>query len=139
LAAEEGVSLSTEFQRSFFKAGFSGHGMVLIKAQGSGILAISAYGSLFKYVVRAGEHRVVDNHHVVAWSEGMEYEMVCERDDSIPSSCSFFSCTFLFVRNIGSPVYAGDGLAEGLLREHDERRRLDVQVGAHAHVRALAG
>lgn len=76
LAAEDGVSLVTELQRSVFKAGYAGHGFVLLKAQGSGILALSAYGSLFKYVVRAGEYRTVDNHHVVAWSEEMPYDMV---------------------------------------------------------------
>jgi len=77
LAADEGVEVASAIQSPFSSfSNFSGTGLFLLQASGQGILAISAYGSMHKYILRAGEIRNVDNGHLVAWSASMKQSMV---------------------------------------------------------------
>lgn len=76
LAGDESVQVSSSMNSPFSGFGnFSGTGLFLLKASGRGKLAISAYGSMHKFVLAAGETRKVDNGHLVAWSASMKVGM----------------------------------------------------------------
>jgi len=53
----------------------SGTGFSLLHAKGNGRIAFGAYGSVHKYILTPGEIRAVDNGHLVAWSDTMNYWM----------------------------------------------------------------
>ena len=72
LAAEHGVRVETTAQLDFKKALF-GAGLFVLHASGVGTLAIHSFGSLVRYDLGPGEKRVVDNGHVVAWSETTQH------------------------------------------------------------------
>ncbi len=73
LACDDAVDVSTVMQRGVKNSLLSGTGFFLMRASGRGVLAISAYGSIHKFVLSPGEHRMVDNGHLVAWSANMDY------------------------------------------------------------------
>lgn len=76
LAADEGVNVSSSMQSPFSAFGnYSGAGVFLLRASGEGTLAMSAYGSMHKYLLSPGERRNVDNGHLVAWSANMRTAM----------------------------------------------------------------
>mmetsp|Transcript_32299 Transcript_32299/g.55120 ORF Transcript_32299/g.55120 Transcript_32299/m.55120 type:complete len:306 (+) Transcript_32299:52-969(+) len=76
LAGDEGVNVTSSMQSPFSMFGnYSGTGVFLLRATGQGNLAISAYGSMHKYVLAPGETRNVDNGHLVAWSANMRTSM----------------------------------------------------------------
>jgi len=76
LAGDEGVKVESSMQSPFSMFGnYSGTGVFLLKASGVGCLAISAFGSMHKYVLGVGERRNVDNGHLVAWSANMQTSM----------------------------------------------------------------
>ena len=75
LAADAAVQISTATQRNGVGALFSGAGLFVLRAQGQGVLAVNAHGSILKFDLHAGETRAVDNGHLVGWSESMHYEM----------------------------------------------------------------
>lgn len=73
LAGDETVQVSSSMNSPFSGFGnFSGTGLFLLKASGNGKLAISAYGSMHKFVLSSGETRKVDNGHLVAWTASMK-------------------------------------------------------------------
>jgi uncharacterized protein (TIGR00266 family) len=75
LAADEGVRVGSTVQTRLDRSLLSGTGFFLLHAQGTGTLAIAAYGSIHKYELRAGERRKVDNGHLVSWTGGMNYSI----------------------------------------------------------------
>mmetsp|Transcript_24851 Transcript_24851/g.44707 ORF Transcript_24851/g.44707 Transcript_24851/m.44707 type:complete len:299 (+) Transcript_24851:177-1073(+) len=76
LAADEAVNVSSSMQSPFSMFGnYSGTGVFLLRASGQGTLAISAYGSMHKYILSPGETRNVDNGHLVAWTASMRSSM----------------------------------------------------------------
>lgn len=75
LASETSVDVSSAAQMSASKALFSGAGLFVLRASGSGTLAINAHGGLMKYELASGETRAVDNGHLVAWDTSMDYEL----------------------------------------------------------------
>jgi len=83
LAGDETAKVTTSMNSPFSSFGnFSGTGLFLLKASGHGKLAISAYGSMHKFVLAEGETRKVDNGHLVAWSASMKARMVLASDKS---------------------------------------------------------
>jgi len=76
LGGDESVRVTSEARSPFSSLShLSGSGMFLLRASGRGTLAISAYGSILQYTLRAGGKRSVDNGHIVAWSSGMKSSM----------------------------------------------------------------
>jgi len=78
LAATPGVEVQSQAQMGnqfLLKGAFSGTGMFVLKASGQGTVFFASHGSIIRFELAAGEERVVDNNHVVAWSEGMAYKM----------------------------------------------------------------
>lgn len=75
LASTEGVTLEVKSQ-SLGKALFSrSGGLFLMKASGSGTLAVSGFGSVRSLTVTPDSPLVVDNGHVVAWDAGLKHEL----------------------------------------------------------------
>lgn len=54
---------------------FSGEGLFLMKAKGRGTMFVSSYGAIYSTYLDAGEELIVDNGHLVAWSDTMQYNM----------------------------------------------------------------
>lgn len=75
LASDDTVDVESAMHRSFGTAAFSGSGLVVMRATGSGSLALSSFGSIHRVNVPAGELLAVDNGHLVAWTDGMRYDM----------------------------------------------------------------
>mmetsp|Transcript_14441 Transcript_14441/g.24072 ORF Transcript_14441/g.24072 Transcript_14441/m.24072 type:complete len:345 (-) Transcript_14441:615-1649(-) len=75
LAADESVHVESAMQGQLGNSLLSGTGFFLLRASGEGNLAIAAYGSMHKYILAAGEKRMVDNGHLVAWTSSMKYRM----------------------------------------------------------------
>jgi uncharacterized protein (TIGR00266 family) len=57
------------------KTFFSGEGFFLLKLTGTGDLLISSYGAIREMTLAAGEKMIVDTGHVVAFGEGVGYEV----------------------------------------------------------------
>ena len=52
-----------------------GQGVFMVRTTGNGDLFINTFGALDKHVLEAGEQLVVDNFHLVAFSNTCEYEV----------------------------------------------------------------
>jgi len=71
-AASDTITISTKMQ-NLTRGLFSGEGFFTIKASGSGTLFVSSYGAIHPIDVPPGEDIIIDNHHLVAWPDTMEY------------------------------------------------------------------
>jgi len=74
LAAAETVEITTKMQ-NLAQGLFSGEGFFIIKASGQGTLFVSSYGAIHALDVPANEDVVVDNSHLVAWPERLNYRI----------------------------------------------------------------
>ncbi|MBK1641888.1 TIGR00266 family protein [Chromatium okenii] len=75
VAAESSVTLNSRLNSlggSFF--GGTG-GFIIMEARGSGQLAVSGFGAIFTLDVQPERDIVIDNHHAVAWSSQLHYEI----------------------------------------------------------------
>ncbi|MBB1126957.1 TIGR00266 family protein [Thiospirillum jenense] len=50
-------------------------GFIIMKARGNGQLAVSGFGAIFTLDISPERETVIDNHHVVAWSSDLHYEV----------------------------------------------------------------
>jgi uncharacterized protein (TIGR00266 family) len=57
------------------KTFFSGEGFFLLKLTGTGDLLVSSYGAIREITIAAGEKMIVDTGHMVAFGEGVGYEV----------------------------------------------------------------
>lgn len=73
VAHSEGVSYETKFQR-LSQGLLSGAGWFLVKMSGSGDIWFNGYGNIVEMEVLGD--LVVDNGHIVAFSEGVEYDII---------------------------------------------------------------
>lgn len=73
LASTSGISYDTKFGggRTFF----SREGLFLLKAQGSGTMWVSSYGAIHVIELGPGESYRIDTGHMVAFEEGMGYDV----------------------------------------------------------------
>ncbi len=73
LGSSMGINVSTDWggARTFF----GGEGLFMLRCSGSGTLIVGAYGAIHQETLGAGETFVVDSGHVVAFQEGMTYEL----------------------------------------------------------------
>lgn len=74
LAAEESVKIETKMQ-NLGKGIFSGAGLFVVKASGSGVLFFNSFGAIYPIELTAGEELVVDTGHLVAWDAAMDYQL----------------------------------------------------------------
>ena len=73
LASTEDVELDVKWEG--FTKGLFGQGLFMIKVYGSGDLFINTFGAIDTHKLGAGEELVVDNFHLVGFSDGCDYEV----------------------------------------------------------------
>jgi uncharacterized protein (TIGR00266 family) len=72
LAATEGVDIDSEV--GGLKSVLGEASLVPLALKGTGTAFVDAYGGLEKLELAAGESYVLDNEHLVAWDDEIEYE-----------------------------------------------------------------
>ena len=70
LGSSGGVDLDTQYQ-GLTKGMFSKEGLVFVKASGEGDLLVNGFGRISSVDVRGGV--TIDNGHLIAFTEGLEY------------------------------------------------------------------
>lgn len=73
VASAQGVALDVQWQG--FTKGLFGQGLFMIKVTGEGVIFINTFGALDRHVLGPGERLVVDNFHLVAFSDSCRYEV----------------------------------------------------------------
>ncbi len=73
IASELGINLDAEWQG--FTKGIFGQGLFMIKVSGEGLLFINTFGAIDKHILAQGERLVVDNFHLVAFSDTCSYQV----------------------------------------------------------------
>lgn len=75
LACDSSVTVQNVTQ-SIGRAFFGGTGgFFIMEASGTGVLAVSGFGSVIEYDVKPGKDLLIDNYHVVAWDSHLKYEV----------------------------------------------------------------
>lgn len=72
LAATDGIQIDTNTQ-NLMQGIFSGEGLFILKISGKGVLFISSYGAIHAINLNQGEEIIIDNGHLVAWADYMQY------------------------------------------------------------------
>ncbi len=72
LASTEDIEIDTKVQ-NLMKGLFSKEGFFILKARGNGTLFLSCYGAIHTIVLNVGEEIIIDNGHLVAWTEETDY------------------------------------------------------------------
>lgn len=57
------------------KGFFGGEGLFMLKMKGQGNLLVSSFGAIHAIDLQAGQQYIVDTGHLVAWSDGMGYNI----------------------------------------------------------------
>lgn len=73
VASDRTVVITSQVQSRMGNSLFSGTGLFLLHARGTGMVACGAYGAIHKYQLQVGQVRAVDNGHLVAWTGQMRY------------------------------------------------------------------
>ena len=73
IASTQNVDLDMKWQG--FTKGLFGQGLFMIKAKGEGKLFINAFGAIDKHTLDAGKTLIVDNFHLVAFSDTCDYKV----------------------------------------------------------------
>jgi len=74
LAGTEGIQVHSKMQ-NLKKGLFSGEGFFIVEISGRGTVFLSSYGAIHALQLAAGEEVIVDNAHLVAWPQYMEYRI----------------------------------------------------------------
>ena len=74
LASTEGVQVDSKVQ-GLMQGFFSQEGFVLLKLTGQGLAFLSSYGVIHAINLEQGQEIVVDNGHLVAWPDYMNYKI----------------------------------------------------------------
>ena len=93
VASSQGIDIDTKWSGA--QTFFAREGLIMLKCSGSGTLVVSSYGAIHEMELGAGQSHVVDTGHLVAFTEGMGFE----------------------VRSIGgmkSTLFSGEGLVVNL-------------------------
>ncbi|HET7483213.1 MAG TPA: TIGR00266 family protein [Actinomycetota bacterium] len=73
LASAPSIAVDTKWGGA--KTFFSGEGLFLLHVTGSGDLIISSYGAIHEVELAPGQVYMVDTSHIVAFAEGVQYEV----------------------------------------------------------------
>ncbi len=73
LASHADIEVDTKWQGA--KGFFSGEGFVMLKVSGKGDLLLSSYGAIEEHHVGPGGKFTVDSGHIVAFTDGMQYNL----------------------------------------------------------------
>jgi uncharacterized protein (TIGR00266 family) len=73
IASTDNVDLDIQWEG--FTKGLFGQGLFMIKATGNGKLFINTFGAIDKHTLNAGQSMIVDNFHLVAFSNTCSYRV----------------------------------------------------------------
>lgn len=73
IASTQNVELDIKWQG--FTKGLFGQGLFMIKVKGEGNLFINTFGAIDKHTLEAGKSLIVDNFHLVAFSDSCDYKV----------------------------------------------------------------
>lgn len=73
LASSDGVEVDTKWGGA--KTFFGGEGLFMLRASGTGTLIMSSYGAIHTVKLAQGQKYIVDTGHLVAFDEGISYEV----------------------------------------------------------------
>jgi uncharacterized protein (TIGR00266 family) len=73
IASTQNVDLDIKWQG--FTKGLFGQGLFMMKAKGEGKLFINTFGAIDKHTLEAGKTLIVDNFHLVAFSDSCDYKV----------------------------------------------------------------
>jgi len=73
IASTENVNLDVKWEG--FTKGLFGQGLFMIKATGDGTLFINTFGAIDKHTLEPGQTLIVDNFHLVAFSDTCNYKV----------------------------------------------------------------
>jgi uncharacterized protein (TIGR00266 family) len=73
IASTEKVDLDVKWEG--FTKGLFGQGLFMIKVTGSGLLFINTFGAIDKHTLKTGQTLIVDNFHLVAFSNTCNYKV----------------------------------------------------------------
>ena len=73
IASSPNISLDVQWQG--FTKGLFGQGLFMIKTTGQGELFINTFGAIDKHTLAPGETKIVDNFHLVAFTDTCQYEV----------------------------------------------------------------
>jgi len=73
IASTQNVELDIKWQG--FTKGLFGQGLFMIKVSGDGTLFINTFGAIDKHTLEAGKSLIVDNFHLVAFSDNCDYKV----------------------------------------------------------------
>ncbi len=73
IASTQGVDLDIKWEG--FTKGLFGQGLFMIKATGDGQLFINTFGAIDTHTLQPGQTLIVDNFHLVAFSESCSYKV----------------------------------------------------------------
>lgn len=74
LAGTMGIEVSSKMQ-NLMQGMFSGEGFFTLKISGKGTVFLSSYGAIHAMNLAAGEEQIIDNNHLVAWPDYMDYKI----------------------------------------------------------------
>lgn len=74
LAATDGIQVDTTMQ-NLTQGLFSREGFFVVKISGRGTVFLSSYGAIHAINLAAGEEAIIDNGHLVAWPDYMQYKI----------------------------------------------------------------
>ena len=74
LASTQGIDIGTRAQ-NLFQGFLSGEGFFVLHATGRGTIFVSSYGVIHPINLDDREEVIIDNGHLVAWPDYMNYEM----------------------------------------------------------------
>lgn len=72
LAGSSGIEVSTKMQ-NLTRGLLSGEGFFIIQISGRGTVFVSSFGAIHAVNLAAGQEVIIDNHHLVAWPDYMNY------------------------------------------------------------------
>jgi uncharacterized protein (TIGR00266 family) len=73
IASTKNVDLDVKWEG--FTKGLFGQGLFMIRAKGSGSLFINTFGAIDKHTLQAGQTMIVDNFHLVGFSDTCSYRV----------------------------------------------------------------
>ena len=74
LAGTEGINVATKMQ-NLMQGFFSGEGFFIVKIAGKGTVFLNSYGAIHPINLEDREEVIIDNNHLVAWPDYMDYEI----------------------------------------------------------------
>ena len=74
LASTQGIEIDAQMQ-NLTRGILSGEGFFVLKARGHGTIFVSSYGVIHPINLDEGEEVIIDNGHLVAWPDYMNYKI----------------------------------------------------------------